>query len=180
MSKVRDYLYEKACLPEGEWLRREPRTTHLEILNAVRCFRVECEIAGRVAYNDEAEQVVEREAGDLPEHRRHADPERNRLTDQLGHEVYIAQCLCADEENARRAEELRAQGFGPLEDAVPGRRYDVAPYTIYSGHEEPTYHAVQERCKLVEWRGGGAVFLQPRKRVNGILVGAKALVREAS
>ncbi len=34
MSAIRDYLEAKGALGEREWLRREPRVTHPEILEA--------------------------------------------------------------------------------------------------------------------------------------------------
>lgn len=178
MSEIRTYLEQKAALPENEWLKREPRSTLPAILDEVRAYRAR--VGSRVAYNDDAEQAVERLAGDLPEHRYHAHPERHRLTDQLGSEVYIAQCICHDEQNAARAEELRADGFVPLEQVEEvGKVYDVAPGIVYSGYELPSYGKVHERCRFAGRQNGRPVFLRPRARTNGF-TGDHVLVREVS
>lgn len=178
MSEIRAYLEDvRAMEGDNGWLKRE-RTTHPLILATVRAFRKEAAAARRVAYNDDVERRVEELAGDLPEHHYHAHPDRDPLTQQLGHEVYIAQCICRDEDNLERAVSLRLQGFAGLDGATPGRIYDVAGATLYSGYSEPTYGAVRERCRLVRFEPDGAgVFLPPRARTNGFVVQKRSLVK---
>ena len=178
---IRDYLEAKLELGEKEWLRREPRTTHREILNIVRCFRITSEVYGRVAYNDDAERAVEKEAGNLPDHYPHAHEKRHPLTNQLGHEVYIAQCICHDENNIRQAARLEAEGFVPITEAKHGTRYDVATATLYSGNDYPTYGRVQEKCRVYSIDAPDrVVFLPFKSRVNGFYSDRHTLIREVS
>lgn len=114
MSTIRAYL-EETRAREGEkgWLKRDPRATHPEILEAVREFR-----AAGGSYDDDAERFVEERAGDLPEHHHHGHDKRHELTltYTLGHEVYIAKAILSDEENAARLAAALEEGFQPLGD----------------------------------------------------------------
>ena len=136
MSAIRAYLEEKAAMPEKEWLRRDPHTTHPDILQAVREF----EEAGGT-YNDDAEQHVERVAGDLPEHHYHAHPERHPLTVQLGNEVYIAKGMLKDERSRAALDAAAAAGFRPLEEVTleAGKRYTVRAGTVCIGQSVPSF-----------------------------------------
>ncbi len=176
MSAIRGYLEEKAALPEKEWLRREPRSTHPDILEAVRTFRM----AGGT-YDADAERFVCHIAGDLPEWTRHGTENRDRLILQLGHEAYIAKEMLADEQSRRRAAELRAEGFVALHEAREGKVYDVLSAVTYCGQLEPSY-GKPRRGRCVGFAANGSpIFLPPRARTNGFTTDHPgALVREVS
>jgi hypothetical protein len=168
MSEIRTYLEEKAQTP-NEWLRREPRTTHPAILAAVR----ECPDTN----NDATERFIEKRVGDLPEHRHHGHEKRDALTNQLGHEVYLARCLMHDEEAAAREAEAVAEGFAPLEsvELVDGVRYEVRLGTRYSGQSVPNYAgAVQVRAKIHQ---GYIVFFPKGARSRYFVPSNPSLVR---
>jgi hypothetical protein len=129
-QSVREYLEERLTL-EGDkgWTRRDPRTTHPEILEAVRRFQAS---GGR--YDADAEAFVSEQLGELP------GPELR----QLGHECYIAKTILRDEERAAELEELRAQGFRLLGEELEleeGKRYTVRVGTVYCGQEVPAFSA---------------------------------------
>lgn len=174
MSEVREYLTEKSAEPR-EWLRRDPSTTHPEILQLVR----EC-IEGGGFYDDDVERFVTERVGDLPEHQRHGTDCRHALIVQLGHEVYIAR-RCLDDEKARAFEsDALAEGFVPFDaDAIQdGARYEVRFGTIYSGHTAPLYsqtYRVRARRNGDDW-----LLLPPGARSRGFVPSGPTLIREAS
>lgn len=152
MSAVRTYLEEKSGEPPKEWLRREPRTTHPEILEAVRDF----EAAGGF-YDDDAERFVNERAGDLPPHEHHG-ADRHPLIEQLGHEVYIAKGCLKDERAQADIDASIADGFTMLsgEQLEEGQRYIVRLGTLYCGQEMPTFgepREVRVKGKLLLPRG---------------------------
>jgi hypothetical protein len=174
MSEIREYLEEKAALAENEWLRREPRTTHAAILDAVRAFE-----AGGGTYNDDAERYVEEVAGDLPEHYHHAHEKRHRLTDQLGSEVYIAKGILRDEEATAKTEERAASGFEAVRldgyEFKDGGRYEVSFGTLYVGRSEVSYGEARE-VRAVR-SGERFVLLPKRARTRGYAASGLALIR---
>jgi hypothetical protein len=150
MSAIRTYLQEKAQ-DSHEWLRREPRETHPEILALVReALEVLAPSAGGTIYDDDVERYANERAGDLPPHSRHGTEGRDPLVVQLGHEVYIARNIVRDDE-ARDAEAaLLEEGFRPLADVEvrDGDRLTAIFGTVYSGYFVPQYghrHAVTAR-----------------------------------
>lgn len=179
MSAIRAYLEEKAALPPGEWLRREPRETLPEIADAVRAA-VSSLAAGRrpnaTVYDDEVEVYVERAAGDLPEHRYHGHPDRHPLTVQLGHECYLARCALRDEENGAALAAALADGWAQLDYAVveDGKRYQVRRGTLYSGYRVPVYGSPGDvTARALD---GSFVFVPKRAR-NGFRLPTPALIR---
>lgn len=177
MSAIREFLEEKAALPlSNEWLRREPRGTHPDILAAVR--EAEDSIPptpGGVIYDDSVEQFVNARAGDLPSHQPHG--ERDRVLAQLGHEVYIARGLLRDEVNQAAEDEALADGFAKLADValVPEGRYLVRPGTLYSGYSVPVYGKAREVRAVNAPNGWG--FLPKGARTRGFLAVSPMLVK---
>lgn len=176
MTAIRDYLEAKAAERSGEWLRREPRATHPEILEAVREF----EAAGG-GYDDDAELFIGARAGDLPPHRRHGAPDRHRLIVQLGHEIYVARGVLADERASASLAALQADGFVPLDESalVDGGRYVVCLGTLFVGRSVSVYGEPKEvRAKRIE---PGRFMLMPKgARTRGFLPTKTALVKAAS
>lgn len=174
MSEIRDYLEEKLALGEGEWLRREPRTTHPAIIAAVRAAH-----AAGGSYNDEVEQYVERVAGDLPEHRYHGHEDRHRLTCQLGHEVYLAKQVIRVDEHRAKLAAYRVDGFARVDEVKPPPgRYERRSGTLYNGYEVHQYGA-PVAGRIIETPDGLA-FLPGRNRTNGYRLDPADLVRVAS
>lgn len=175
MSAIRDYLEAKAAGQPGEWLRREPRTTHPDIQEAVREF----EAAGGT-YDDDAERFVEERAGDLPAHGHHGGEDRDPLTVQLGHEVYIARRVLDDLAASEALAALQADGFVPLDESalVDGGRYVICLGTLYSGHRVPVFSRPKEvRAKRID---AGFMFLPKGARTHGFRPSHTALVKAAS
>lgn len=175
MSAIRDYLEATAAELPGEWLRREPRTTHIDILEAVREF-----VAGGGFYDDDAERFVNERAGDLPPHRRHGDPDRHRLIVQLGHEVYIAKSVLDDERSAEKLAVLHADGFALLNEAEieDGGRYVLRLGVTYSGRGVPTFGEPREVRALRDELGW--FFLPKGARTRGFRASGPALIKAAA
>jgi len=175
MSEIRTYLEAKAALPEGEWLRREPRGTHPEIKQLVAEFR-----ASGGFYDDDAERFVNEKAGDLPPHERHGS-ERDRLLKQLGNEVYLAKGELRDDVAAATLAGLVEQGFEPLDQdtITEGGRYLLCIGTLYCGQTVPSY----SEPVLVRARhyppSGRFVFLPKGARTRALIVNGPALVKAA-
>lgn len=166
MSEIRAYLEEKAALPPHEWLRREPRETHPAIHAAVRAC-IEAAPRGRTVYDEDAERYVHAAAGDLPPYFRHAHPERDRLVDQLGHEVYIARKCLQDEEATAEIMAALDAGYVPLQDAEirDGRRYLVRFGTLYSGYAVAQYGKPRElKARFFD---GRLAFMPKGARTHG-------------
>lgn len=140
MSEIRAYLEDKALTP-GEWLRREPRVTHPAILELVR----EARQGPGVHYDDDVERFVNAKVGDLPAHERHGAG-RDRIVEQLGHEVYVARACLKDEEARAALAGFEADGFVPLEgvELADGERCLVRFGTLYSGQEVAVYGDARE------------------------------------
>jgi hypothetical protein len=175
MSEIRDYLYAKACLPEGEWLRREPRTTHPAILAAVRAAKAE-----GLFYDDDIERYVETVAGDLPDHHPHGHESRNILTYQLGHEVYLAKGVIGDEQKLAEIEAAKTMGFTPVDqtEIQAGTFYLVRLGTLFSGDSVPTLQEPR-RMKARECTPTqGWLFSEPRKQQR-IRAGQHAMIRKS-
>ena len=173
-STIRAYL-EETRAREGDkgWLRREPKATHPEILEAVRAFR-----AAGGSYDDEAERYVEEIAGDMPEHRHHGDDDRHELTKQLGHECYIAKGILSDERAQAVIDEATAAGFRPLAtvEIEDGKRYTVRCGTQYVGQDVPSYgRPTAVRGKMAPDGHVGFVLKGAR---NFVHVPTPALLRE--
>lgn len=178
MSAIRDYLKAKVALGPNEWLRREPRDTHPEILAAVRKITASAP-PDRTLYDDQVEQYVNDYAGDLPRHLHHGHADRHPLVIQLGHEVYIARKIVTDEENAVRLADLHAEGFVPFADwhCHEGDRCIVRFGTLYSGYSVPVYGKPHEvRVKVF---GGKLALLPKGARSRGFdpLAASSVLVR---
>jgi hypothetical protein len=162
-SEIRAYL-ESRLEDEGKngWLRREPKTTHPAILALVRDF----ERTGGV-FNEDAERYVEASAGDLPEHYHHGHENRDPITYQLGHEVYLARGILTDAALRGDTDTALSDGYVPLEpDALKeGERYLVRFGTQYVGNSEVTYSDPKEvRVKIT---AHGPMFLPKGARSNG-------------
>lgn len=160
-TDVRDYLTEKAALGEKEWLRREPRTTHPEILSLVRDLTVEED--ARTVYDDDVERAVNEAVGDLPPHERHG-ADRHPLVKQLAHEVYIARTICRDWRSLEKIEALGDDGFVWLAAAEPvvGGRYMLRCGTLYSGYSVPVFGPA--RAVTLGQSARGWTFTEKRKR----------------
>ncbi len=173
MSDVRDYLTEKAAQGEKEWLRREPRTTHPEVLRLVREATIDED--ARTVYDDDVERAVNEAVGDLPPHERHG-ADRNPLVRQLGHEVYIARTICRDERSRERNADLRREGYLPIGEAEPtaGERYMLRGGTLYSGYSVPVFGRARP-VKLVR-HGERWGYVEKRKR-TAYYVPDHALIR---
>jgi len=175
MSEIRNYLEAKTALGAREWLRREPRETHPEILEHVRAFQ-----AAGGFYDDDAERYVEEQVGDLPAHRYHGHPERDPLTDQLGHEVYIAKSILRDEAARLKLEAFEADGFAPFDanTVQDGARYSLILGTLYTGRDIPDYgDPVQVRARR---EGTILGFLPKGARTRGYIIDRPALIRRES
>lgn len=179
-SEIRSYLESKAALPEREWLRREPRGTDPAILAAVREAQATIKPSpGGVIYDDDVERYVNELAGDLPAHQHHGSG-RDRLLDQLGHEVYIARTILRDEANAEAEAAALAAGYQRLADVEleDGGRYLIRCGTLYSGYEIPVYAA--EREVRARRDGERFIFMPKGARTRGFLPTGPALVRTAA
>lgn len=175
-SVIRAYLEAKAALPEREWLRREPRTTHPAILEAVRAA-----IESGHRHDDLIERYVEDVAGDLPEHHHHSHEQRHRLTYQLGHEVYLAKGLLDDERNRTHAAEAQSEGYAPLESVnlVDGDRYVIRTGVLYVGQSEPEYGTPCEVRAKWQPAYNRFVFLPKGARTRYFVPSGAALIRHA-
>lgn len=164
MSEVTSYLTEKANAGEREWLRREPRYTHPEILALAREF----EETGDPGHR--ALGFVEARVGGLDE----------SLRQQLGHEVYVARGLLEDEKARARTEKLAESGYVRLDqeniEIKDGGRYLIRTGVTYVGREEPSFGAEQEvRAK---YEGTRYVFLPKGARTRYFVPSGPALVKE--
>lgn len=174
MSTIREYLEEKAALEPREWMRREPRTTHPEILEIVREWE-----ANDGSYDDDAEQLVNERAGDLPAHRHHGT-DRDPLCDQLGHEVYVARRILDDEEASAQVEALRAEGYVSIDEVEieDGAKYIVRSGTQYSGHAVPVFGDPREmRAIKADF---GWMFLPKGARSRGYRISTPAMIKASA
>lgn len=171
-SVIRAYVEAKATLPDGEWLRRSPRETHPAILQAVR----DAEAQG-MTYDDDVEQEVESVAGDMPAHFHHGHMKRHALTDQLGHEVYIARRLLDDEVAQSALDAALADGYVPFDPValVDGARYWIRCGTLYVGHSVPIYG--EARAVRAVREGSAWAFLPKGARTRGFRPSSPSLVK---
>lgn len=175
MSAVRTYLEAKTADPNPkEWLRREPRSTHPEILEHVRAFKATGDFN-----NDAAERYIIEQVGDLPAHHRHGHDDRHPLITQLGHEVYLANGILADEKGATQIEAAQADGFMPLDavELVEGARYLIKLGTIYCGNDVPVYG--DPKSVRAHREQGRMVFLPKGAKTRYFVPGGPALIKAA-
>lgn len=175
MSDIRAYLEEKAALPEREWLRRDPPVTHPAIMQAVRDA-----LASGLHYDDDVERYVDRQAGDLPPYFCHGHEKRDRLTYQLGREVYLARKIVRDEESAAARDALLADGFVDADAYTfrEGGRVIACLGTLYSGYTVPVYNQPVEGRSIALDNGRWALIPKGR-RTRGYAIAAPALVKES-
>ncbi len=116
------YLDEKELDPK-EWLRREPRSTHPDILGLVRSM-----LADGLHYDS-----------DLLRHA--AEALGVEETRHLGSEIYVARGIIRDEEAATKMDQALEDGYAPLSfaDLTVGTRYAVRFGTVYAGRTVPEY-----------------------------------------
>lgn len=143
MNAVNEYLYEKVQLPEGEWLRREPRRTHPLIREAVR----EAKGPRGLFYDDDVNRFVA-ELYAVP-----SEP-NDLLLKQLVHETYIAKGEISDEEAQAEIDASVADGYtlGDLHDLPEGRYWLRFP-TTFVGRAVANFSAAKEYRKV-----GGDIY----------------------
>lgn len=175
MSALREYLEREAENEKG-WLRRTPRATHPD----VQQLYAEFVGTGAYPYLDSVSRFITERTPDLPPFDTHkpGNEQPNRLQRQLSHEVYVAAGVHRDAGRAARLEQLKGEGFAPLDpaDVKPGAVYLLARGTFYSGADvvelaEPV--KVRPVFEAGELRG----FLPPRKRSHGFPVSSSDYVK---
>lgn len=122
----REYLQEKLALGGREWLRRDPRVTHPDILGAVRRAQ-----ASGLFYDLDVLEFATEDLG-IP---------KGPLVAQLAHEVYIAKGCLRDEDARIRMAAALSEGFVRLEDAVveEGGRYTGSVWDVVRRSRGPGF-----------------------------------------